>query len=98
LTEKIETEEARVTSYLRGGEGRERSMQHTPEASGGVDGEEGDLVDLGAEDGELGGAGEEGAATTEGDGARWCDGGRRGEVVRCRATGRATATEGDEAR
>jgi hypothetical protein len=25
------------------------------EASGGVDGEEGDLVDLGAEDGELGG-------------------------------------------
>jgi hypothetical protein len=35
---------------------------------------------------------------TEGDRARWCDGGRRGEVVRRRATGRATATEGDDAR
>jgi hypothetical protein len=35
---------------------------------------------------------------TEGDRARWCDGGRRGEVVRRRVTGRATATEGDDAR
>jgi hypothetical protein len=59
-----------------------RGVAYGAEASGGVDGEEGDLVDLGAEDGELGGggeveaavagrelggAGEEGAAAGEGE-------------------------------
>lgn len=66
---------------VQGRRGRWGGWAYGVEAGGGVDGEEGDLVDLGAEDGELAGGGEAEAAVAGGElhGSAGVEGAEAGE-------------------